>query len=91
MMNSRASKKSEIDFLVSKEILLIDDEGIVEIKNKAFLEVLSILHYEEVINFWHHTEDMQKEILKMEKNGLVVLEKKIVYYRGKKIFKFLPE
>ena len=70
-------QKSEIDFLVSKEILLIDDEGIVEIKNKAFLEVLSILHYEEVINFWHHTEDMQKEILKMEKNGLVVLEKKL--------------
>lgn len=88
-------QKGEIDYLISKGYLVIEEDNIIKIKDSNLINVIRILHYEDVINFWHHPEELRKKIIDLEKIKMVKFESKLFtieerkylnYYLNKKEF-----
>ena len=88
-------QKGEIDYLISKGYLLTDENNIIKINDSNLINVIGILHYEDVINFWHHPEELRKKIIDLEKIKMVKFESKLFtieerkylnYYLNKKEF-----
>ncbi|OBX18062.1 MULTISPECIES: hypothetical protein [Bizionia] len=88
-------QKGDIDYLISNNYLYKDKDGFLRIKNQELVFVIGKLHYEDVLNFWHYSEQIRNEILEMEKKGMVKFEntlftieerKYLNYYLNKKEF-----
>jgi hypothetical protein len=65
------------------------------IKNQELVFVIGKLHYEDVLNFWHYSEQIRNGILELEKREIVKFEntlftieerKYLNYYLNKKEF-----
>lgn len=67
-------QKPEIDYLLSKKYITINELGFIKINNLPAIIALSTLHKEEVISFWHQPEFIRNEILSLEKQGLIIFE-----------------
>lgn len=67
-------QKKEIDYLVSNEYLVTDQDGFLRINNQELIFVIGKLHYEDVLNFWHYSERIRNKIMDMEKRGMVRFE-----------------
>lgn len=88
-------QKRDIDYLISNKYLLKDKDGFLRIKNHELIFVIGKLHFEDVLNFWHYSEQVRNEILEMEKKEMVKFEntlftieerKYLNYYLNKKEF-----
>lgn len=88
-------QQPEIDYLISKDYLLIDFEGNIKIQNQDSVFVIGVLHYEDVISFWHYPENIKNKIVEFEKKDIVKFEdnlftieerKYLNYYLNKKEF-----
>jgi len=88
-------QKGDIDYLISNSYLYKDKDGFLRIKNQELVFVIGKLHYEDVLNFWHYSEQIRNEILEMEKKEMVKFEntlftieerKYLNYYLNKKEF-----
>ena len=88
-------QKRDIDYLISNKYLYKDKDGFMRIKNQELVFIIGKLHYEDVLNFWHYSEEIRNEILEMEKKEMVKFEntlftieerKYLNYYLNKKEF-----
>ena len=88
-------QKRDIDYLISNDYLYNDKDGFLRIKNQELVFVIGKLHYEDVLNFWHYSEQIRNEILELEKRKIVKFEntlftieerKYLNYYLNKKEF-----
>jgi len=88
-------QKRDIDYLISNDYLNNDKDGFLRIKNQELVFVIGKLHYEDVLNFWHYSEQIRNGILELEKREIVKFEntlftieerKYLNYYLNKKEF-----
>lgn len=91
----KSYQTSEIEYLISKDILTIDDKNYVKIRNTKFVYVLKVLHYQGVLNYFYYKEEIRKEILSMKSlnlieydNSFFTIEERryLNYYLNKKEF-----
>jgi hypothetical protein len=91
----KAYQTSEIDYLISKKILSVNSNGCVEIYNNNLVRIISILHYQGVLNYWYYPENIRNEILLMKADNLIVFDNSFFtdeerryfnYYLNKKEF-----
>ncbi len=81
-------QKRDIDYLISNEYLYIDKDDFLRIKNKELIFVIGKLYYEDVLNFWHYSEEIRNEILRMEKSGIVKFENTLFSVEERKYLNF---
>ena len=67
-------QKGDIDYLISNEYLYTDNDGFLRIKNQELVFIIGKLHFEDVISFWHYSDQIRNEILEMEKKEMVKFE-----------------
>ncbi|WP_338359769.1 hypothetical protein [Yeosuana marina] len=91
----KAYQTSEIDYLILKKILSVNSNGCVEIYNKSLVHIISILHYQGVLNYWYYPENIRNEILLMKADNLIIFDNSFFtdeerryfnYYLNKKEF-----
>lgn len=63
-------QKPVIAHLVQEGYLYTDTHGFVKIKNNVLLFLIRRLHQNEVINYWHYSEGIRKEIDRLVVAGL---------------------
>lgn len=83
-----AYQKPEIDYLISKNYLYLDDKNNVRIKNVFKVFILGIIYKEGVISFWHFPEEIQEEILILENEGHLKSEDALFTIDERKYFNF---
>lgn len=81
-------QKSEIDYLLSKEHLIVDKKGFIRIHNNDLVFVIGILYHEDVISFWHYPENIRTQILHLEKEGIVYFENTLFTIDERKYLNF---
>lgn len=81
-------QKSEIDYLISNKFLITGKDGFLKIKNLELIFVIGKLFYEDVISFWHYPEKIRKEILRMEKRGLIKFENTLFTKEERRYFNY---
>lgn len=81
-------QKRDIDYLISNNYLNKDKDGFLRIKNQELVFVIGKLHYEDVLNFWHYSEQIRNEILEMEKKEMVKFENTLFTIEERKYFNY---
>lgn len=64
-------QKPTIENLIDEKILILENDGSINIKEKMLLFVMSGLYSEGVISYWHYNDLFRSEIDKMEESGLI--------------------
>ena len=81
-------QKPNIDYLISKDHLLIENGKIVRIKNVVKTFIYGILFKEGVISYWSFPEDIRGEILSLEEEGHLKSEETLFTIDERKYFNF---
>ena len=67
-------QKRDVEFLIEENLLFIDNEGFVKIKDKTKLFILNQLYKEDVLNYWHYSKECRDMIDKMVFEGTLIFE-----------------
>jgi hypothetical protein len=78
----------EIDYLISKNILLKNSSDYVKIHNNNLVYIMSILHYQGVLNYWYYPDRIRNEILVMKTNGLVFFDDSFFTQEERRYFNY---
>lgn len=81
-------QKPEIDYLISKNYLYVDDQNKVRIKNIVKVFILGIIFKEGVISYWNFPENIREEILLLENEGHLKSEDTLFTIDERKYFNF---
>lgn len=66
--------KSNIEILINANLIMIDDKGIVSIKDKIKVSALRDLYFNEVINFYRYPPICHTTLIQMMTEGLIEAE-----------------
>lgn len=77
-----------IEELTKWDLIAIDNEGYISIKNLVRVMILKELYQNEFINFNRFDEETKNEILEMNKLGLVVFEDKLLSHQESAYFNY---
>jgi len=64
----------ELNFLIEKEYISIDENGIIQITNTVRLLILKDLYHNEVGSFYNYPNSFQKEANQMKRDEMIVFE-----------------
>ncbi len=78
----------EIDYLISKNILFKSSDNFVKIHNNNLVYIISILHYQGVLNYCYYPDRVRNEILVMETNGLVFFDDSFFTQEERRYFNY---
>lgn len=80
--------KRDLDWLLQQNLIYINDEGYIKIRNQERIMIYAELHYKEVINYWKKNPKIKTEIDKMEKEGKLELESSLFSRKEQDYFNF---
>ncbi|WP_431134886.1 hypothetical protein [Psychroserpens mesophilus] len=78
----------EIDYLISKKMLSVNSDGYVKIYNKNLVHIISVLHYQGVLNYWYYPENIRSEVLLMKANNLIVFDNSLFTEEERRYFNY---
>ena len=80
--------KRDLDWLLQQNLIYINDEGYIKIRNQARIMIYAELHYKEVLNYWKKNPKIKAEIDKMEKEEKLELESSLFSRKEQDYFNF---
>ena len=80
--------KRDLDWLLQQNLIYINDEGYIKIRNQERIMIYAELHYKEVLNYWKKNPKIKAEIDKMEKEGNLELESSLFSRKEQDYFNF---
>lgn len=72
--NYEEHQKPQINYLIDKGFISIDNEGLIQIKNIERLLILKDLYDNEAASFYHYPIEFQKEAQQMENEKIIFFE-----------------
>lgn len=72
--NYEEHQKPQINYLIDKELISLDSEGDIQIKNLARVFILKDLYDNEVASFYRYPTEFQKEVQQMAVEEIISLE-----------------
>lgn len=72
--NYQEHQKPQLNYLIEKNFIGIDDNGFIQVTNPARLFIFKDLYDNEVASFYHYPIDFQREALQMRKENIVYFE-----------------
>lgn len=72
--NCSRYEQNNLNILISKDYIEIDEEGYLKFKNKERIAIFKDLNYNEVVCYWHYPKNYQNEIDKMINEGILKSE-----------------
>jgi len=67
-------KQKDIEWLLQHDLIYINEDGYIKIKNEELMKVYIELYYKGVISYWRKDENVKKEIDRMVENKELILE-----------------
>ena len=80
--------KRDLDWLLQQNLIYINDEGYIKIRNQERIMIYAELHYKEVLNYWKKNHKIKAEIDKMEKEEKLELESSLFSRKEQDYFNF---
>lgn len=80
--------KRDLDWLLQQNLIYINDEGYIKIRNQERIMIYAELHYKEVLNYWKKNPKIKAEIDKMEKEEKLELESSLFSRKEQDYFNF---
>lgn len=80
--------KRDLDWLLQQNLIYINDEGYIKIRNQERIMIYAELHYKEVLNYWKKNPKIKAEIDKMEKEEKLELESLLFSRKEQDYFNF---
>lgn len=80
--------KRDLNWLLQQNLIYINDEGYIKIRNQERIMIYAELHYKEVLNYWKKNPKIKAEIDKMEKEEKLELESSLFSRKEQDYFNF---
>ena len=80
--------KRDLDWLLQQNLIYINDEGYIKIRNQERIMIYAELHYKEVLNYWKKNPKIKAEIDKMKKEEKLELESSLFSRKEQDYFNF---
>ena len=72
--NYQEHQKPQLNYLIEKNFIGIDDNGFIQVTNPARLFIFKDLYDNELASFYRYPIDFQREALQMKKENIVLFE-----------------
>lgn len=83
--------KPYIDFLIDKEILFVDSEGVLNFKNRYLIDILKSLWEFKCCSYWHLEEKGREVADEMIKKGWVIVDDHLLSKEERNYFSFYTD
>lgn len=60
-----------LDWLIEKDLIYLDDNNYIRIKDRAIINIYADLYYNEVINYWHYNKELQTIVDSLIENQIL--------------------
>lgn len=60
-----------LDWLIEKDLICLDDNNYIRIKDRAIINIYADLYYNEVINYWHYNKELQTIVDSLIENQIL--------------------
>ena len=81
-------QKTELDYLLTQNYLSLDSNNCIQIQNPDIIYVIAILHYEDVLSYWHYPIEIRNEIINLEKKGILKFDNSLFTYEERRYLNF---
>lgn len=72
--NYEEHQKPQVNYLIDKKILFLDENNFIQITNLPRVLILKDLYENEVASFYHYSIDFQKEAIQMKTQNIIFFE-----------------
>ena len=60
-----------LDWLIEKDLICLDDNNYIRIKDRAIINIYADLYYNEVINYWHYNKELRTIVDSLIENQIL--------------------